>query len=47
MTLEEVIDLLCQRADAHSLTPMAIRRLVLLAYELGFEQGRREAHALE
>ena len=48
MTLQDIIDLLLA-ADAATGLPrdVVITRAVLLAYELGLEQGRKEAHALE
>ena len=48
MTLEDLIDYLRERAAlAEPLSETVIARTVLLAYELGLEQGRKEAHALE
>lgn len=47
MTLQDLIDLLSTRHATTTLTDLAITRAVLLAYELGMEHGRREAHALE
>ena len=44
MTLEDVIALLIARRTEGSLTDMAITRLVFLAYELGTDAGRKEAH---
>ena len=44
MTLDDLIDFLCDECAEQTLSAMAIRRAVLLAYELGLEQGRKEAH---
>jgi hypothetical protein len=47
MTLQDLMELLLD--EAHSSVPndVAIARAVLLAYEMGLEQGRKEAHALD
>ena len=47
MTLQHLIDVLSTMSQDATLTDLAITRIVLLAYELGLEQGRKEAHALD
>ena len=44
MTLEDVIALLLAADWGQTPRDVAITRAVLLAYELGLEQGRKEAH---
>ena len=44
MTLQDLIDFLRDESEEQTLTETAIARTVLLAYELGLEQGRKEAH---
>ncbi|HEY5865297.1 MAG TPA: hypothetical protein VI542_07055 [Candidatus Tectomicrobia bacterium] len=45
MTLEDIIDFLCDETAEQTLTAMDIRRSVLLAYEMGMEAGRQKARA--
>ena len=47
MTLQDLIDLLSTLHTTTTLTDLAITRVVLLAYELGMQAGREEAHALD
>ena len=47
MTLQDLIDVLTTLHTTTTLTDLAIIRAMLLAYELGLEHGRKEAHALE
>ena len=42
MTLEDIITFLCDETAGQTLTPMDIRRSVLLVYEMGMEAGRQE-----
>jgi hypothetical protein len=43
MTLQDIIDLLLAGDSTEIPRDVAITRAVLLAYELGLEQGRKEA----
>ena len=47
MNVQDLIALLLDEARRETPREVAIIRAVLLAYELGLEQGRKEAHALE
>ena len=44
MTLQDIVDLLLAGDSQGIPRDVAITRAVLLAYELGLEQGRKEAH---
>ena len=44
MTIQHLIDVLTTLRPTTTLTDLALTRVVLLAYELGLEQGRKEAH---
>ncbi|HEY5870708.1 MAG TPA: hypothetical protein VI542_34930 [Candidatus Tectomicrobia bacterium] len=42
MTLEDIFHALDTEAGRQTLTPQGIRRYVLLAYEMGLEDGKAE-----
>ena len=44
MTLQDLIDVLTTLRPTTTLTDLALTRVVLLAYELGMQAGREEAH---
>ena len=47
MTLQDLIRFLSDELRAGRLTEHRITRTLLLAYEMGLEQGRKEAHAVD
>lgn len=47
MTLEDVIAFLETETERQTLTAQAIRRCILLAYEMGHEAGRQEPRPQE
>jgi hypothetical protein len=45
MTLADLIDHLCAGAHAQTLTDLQVIRALLLAYDMGLAQGKKEARS--